>query len=526
MIKKILSKKNIFLLFVAFGLYCSFVVGITYDEFFHTGNGERRLRYLFSLGFYDYYNILHLKYYPGFYDTFSALITSAFPKSIYNESYHIVNFCAGLSGLIAIKKFIKIAFNKKISEIFFILSFFTPLFFGHLGFNPKDTIIAAANFWILYYSIKYLKATSNDSRSSIATKIGIFMGLGAGVRIAFLGTLIPIIIFFFLEFFIIKKISKNHNFKNLFIDLIKAILISYFIVVLCWPDAHQNILTEPKNLFIQSLVDSSQGVQISYFAGFFYSTSDTPWYYLIVNLFYKMPVFYLLLFFISFFYFFRIKKTFSNKTLFIYFYIFSLSMLLVPILIAILFNVKIHDGLRYFLFLIPIFNIIPSIFIFYLLSNKNVMYKKFLLFFLSPFLIYFFVSFIMISPYQYSYLNLFNKFFLKENSFENDYWGSSVKELVKNFVETNKVKHNPKIATCGLNDDVLEYYLQKYGIKSYIMTDMNKVYDYAVLINRAMSGLDNNGNKKQITCFQKFENKENLYVLSKNSIVLSKVVKY
>ena len=38
--------------------------------------------------------------------------------------------------------------------------------------------------------------------------------------------------------------------------------------------------------------------------------------------------------------------------------------------------------------------------------------------------------------------------------------------------------------------------------------------------------LDNNGNKKQITCFQKFENKENLYVLSKNSIVLSKVVKY
>ena len=201
-------------------------------------------------------------------------------------------------------------------------------------------------------------------------------------------------------------------------------------------------------------------------------------------------------------------------------------MLLVPILIAILFNVKIHDGLRYFLFLIPIFNIIPSIFIFYLLSNKNVMYKKFLLFFLSPFLIYFFVSFIMISPYQYSYLNLFNKFFLKENSFENDYWGSSVKELVKNFVETNKVKHNPKIATCGLNDDVLEYYLQKYGIKSYIMTDMNKVYDYAVLINRAMSGLDNNGNKKQITCFQKFENKENLYVLSKNSIVLSKVVKY
>ena len=107
------------------------------------------------MGYYDYYSILHLKYYPGFYDTLKALVTSAFPKSVYYEGHHVVNFIVGLSGLIALKKFVKIIFNKKISDIFFILSFFTPIFFGHLGFNPKDTIIAAANFWILYYTIKY-----------------------------------------------------------------------------------------------------------------------------------------------------------------------------------------------------------------------------------------------------------------------------------------------------------------------------------------------------------------------------------
>ena len=75
--------RKIFSLFVIFGLYCSITIGITYDEFFHIENGESRLRYLFSLGYYDYYyTIPHLRYYPGFYDTFSALITSAFPKSI------------------------------------------------------------------------------------------------------------------------------------------------------------------------------------------------------------------------------------------------------------------------------------------------------------------------------------------------------------------------------------------------------------------------------------------------------------
>ena len=91
MIKEIFSKKNIFSLLILFGLYCSLKIGIIYDEFFHIENGESRLRYLLSLGYYDYYyTIPHLKYYPGFYDTLKALITSAFPKSIYYEVNHVL----------------------------------------------------------------------------------------------------------------------------------------------------------------------------------------------------------------------------------------------------------------------------------------------------------------------------------------------------------------------------------------------------------------------------------------------------
>ena len=528
MIKKVLSKKKIFSLFVIFGLYCSITIGVTYDEFFHIENGKSRLRYLLSLGYYDYYyTIPHLKYYPGFYDTFSALIVSAFPKTFYYEAHHIFNFLIGLSGLIALKKFVKIAFNKKISDIFFLMSLFTPIFFGHLGFNPKDTIIASSNFWVLYYTIKYLKSDLNKDRSLIATKIGIFIGIGAGVRIVFLATLIPIIIFFFLEFFFLKKISKNSSLRCLSIDLLKSILISYFIIILCWPDVHHNILTQPINLFLDEIasLEVLQGVQVSYFAGSFYNTANTPWHYIITNIFFKIPVFYLALFLISFFYFFQIKEIFRKKELFIYFYFFSLSLLIIPIFISILLNTKIHDGLRYFLFIIPIFNILPAIFIYYLFFGKKVKFKKFVIIALTPFLVYFFISFIAITPYQYTYLNLFNKFLLKENSFENDYWGSSVKELVKNFVNLESINPSTKIASCGLNDDVLEYYLNKNGIKNYIKTDMNSDFDYAVLINRAIYHQQNQGVKNQ-TCFQKFKNNENLYILSKNSIVLSKIVKY
>ena len=89
---------------VFFCLYCIFNIGLSYDQIFHIENGERRLKYLFSLGKYDYYDILHLRYYPGLYDTISALLASAFPRNFYYESYYIINFFTGLLGIFGLKK--------------------------------------------------------------------------------------------------------------------------------------------------------------------------------------------------------------------------------------------------------------------------------------------------------------------------------------------------------------------------------------------------------------------------------------
>ena len=422
-----LSRKIFTSVFIIFGIYCSFIVGISYDEFFHIENGEKRLKYLFSLGFYDYSSILHLKYYPGLYDTLSSLIVSAFPKTFKYEFYHIINFLVGISGLFALKKFVNIMFNKKISEVFFILCLFTPLYFGHLGINPKDTIIASANFWILYYVFKYLHANTDTKKSLISTKLGLLIGFGSGVRIMFLGTLMPIIIIFLFEILLFKKIVNKINVKNLVIDFLKIISISYFLVIICWPDVHQNIFLNPFMLFLESLKDLSQGVQVSYFAGIFYETKNAPWFYILLNFFYKIPVFYLVSFFLSFFFFLHMHNHFIlyNKN-YSYFYFISLSLILIPILIAIILKLKIHDGIRYFIYLIPLFNIIPSLFLNYLITNKNILVNKLMLFFLSPFLLYFIISFALITPYQYSYLNLFNKYLMKPNSFENDYWGVSL----------------------------------------------------------------------------------------------------
>ena len=508
---------------IIFSLYCIFNNGLSYDQIFHIENGERRLRYLFSLGKYDYYDILHLRYYPGLYDTIAALLASAFPKNIYYESYYIINFLIGLAGLFGLKKVVKFFFGSKISKIFFIISLFSPIFFGHLAINPKDTIIATANFWILYYIIKYLKSDLNVIRKDAAIKIGLFLGLGAGVRVLFLGTLIPIFIFLFFEIFYFKKILKKLDLKIFLKHISIVFLIFYTLLILCWPNTHSNIIFKPFEIFLQSLSDVSQGVQFSYFAGKFYKTIETPWYYIFLNFFYKIPVFYLLSFIFSIIYLKEISKYFKKNLNFFYYFNISLFLLILPILIIIFFNLKIHDGLRYVIYLIPLFNIAPTLFLFYLYQEFTNFKKKFLGVFLLPFFVIFLFKFITISPYQYSYLNLFNDLFLTKNSFENDYWGSSSKELINKFSKKADKNKFYKIATCGINPINVKYYLKKNGIKKFNLVDINDEFDFAILVNRAIFKVQNSQNQ---TCYSKFSDKKVYITVKKSFIDLSRIVEY
>ena len=67
------------------------------------------------------------------------------------------------------------------------------------------------------------------------------------------------------------------------------------------------------------------------------------------------------------------------------------------------------------------------------MNNLNKYYNKIIVIFLIPTLLTFLIKFISITPYHYTYLNIFNDLFLKKNYFENDYWGVSIKELIKKF---------------------------------------------------------------------------------------------
>ena len=98
---------------------------------------------------------------------------------------------------------------------------------------------------------------------------------------------------------------------------------------------------------------------------------------------------------------------------------------------AALVALKIHDGLRYFLFLMPYLSIIPGVAIYYLIYNIKLNIHKFYLTSILVLFIYYLFNFFSLTPYHYTYLNIFNGNFSDASKrFENDYWGASLKELV------------------------------------------------------------------------------------------------
>jgi hypothetical protein len=132
------------------------------------------------------------------------------------------------------------------------------------------------------------------------------------------------------------------------------------------------------------------------------------------------------------------------------------------------------------------------------------------------------INFVKISPYQYTYINLFNgKFSNNVKKFENDYWGLSIKELVNKFknnfyIDTTK---QYKIAFCGINNDIATYYLDKINNLSYIKVHNNEKYDFIIMTNL------NNGNRLTKpndvkSCYEDFNGKD-LYSVERMDLKLS-----
>ena len=221
-------------------------------------------------------------------------------------------------------------------------------------------------------------------------------------------------------------------------------------MLVSWPYIGSNYF---KN-FIDVLATAKQFPWMGtvFFMGNNYLSIDLPRYYLFIWLIISLPVFILISTVGSIF---LMKKLWKkNEILFLSFLAIGINLLIYLLTKPILYN-----GVRHFLFLLPLFSLIAAVFTIELINSKNTKIKIIFITFLVINSLLIVNSQIKLFPYQYLY---FNEFVggLKGGSryFEIDYWNASFREGIL-WLKENKIKENKKysIYLCGSSLSMFYY---------------------------------------------------------------------
>ena len=478
--------------------WSSLTIGLSSDEYFHHMNGLLRYKYLISLGEFKGYQFRNNEFYPGLYDTISyalgqliLIIDKKFYANNIDFVMHLVNISFSSLSILGLYFFVKKLFNFNIAVITILITLLNPFFFGHMGMNSKDTIVFFSLIWFCYYFYLYCVEDEKIIRNLLFASF--FIGFGCGVRLTFIVVIFPVIICGII--FLFKKYNSNYKYlsKRLLLHSLVTILITIFLVIICWPhmidQVQEGNFVQFFKLIVKNTINWNQGPMTGYVNGEYYEVFNTPKTYFLDVILYRLPFYFTLLVIFSYLLFFSknllVKKEirhFNHKFLLIniisYF----------PILLALVLKVNIYDNLRLFLFIVPFFSLIAAFSIDQLFhSFKKSWISKISL---SIILILFslsFYRFILLTPYQYDYINYsFLNYKDSNGKFEHDYWAASYKELISKVEKKysrDEIKEF-KVTNCS-GDGILLYYLtRKLGKKMIYRSEKEKEATHVVLINR------------------------------------------
>ena len=495
---------------ILLAVWSAITIGLSTDEYFHHINGLKRFNYLISFGANDNFKFRNNEFYPGLYDTISyalghlvLLVNKKFYATNIDIVMHSVNVFFSTLSILGLYFFSKKIFNYRIALLACLLTLLNPFFFGHMGMNSKDVIIFFSLIWFTYYF--YLYCVENNKIVKHLLLASFFLGFGSGVRLTFIVVAFPVIIIGLI--FLLKKYEERYAelIKRLVSHTIIALLIIFFLVIICWP----HMINEIKNynflnffsLIIKNTINWIDGPKTGLINGQYYEVFNTPKTYFLDILIYRMPIYSTILFIASYFLLFNKNshinfeiENFSKK------FILINIITLFPIFLALVLNVNIYDNLRLFIFVIPFFCLIASLTLHELIrSYKKSQKIKIGLGFILVLISLSFYRFILLTPYQYDYINFSSlKLAHAQYKWEHDYWGSSYKELILKIKDqfTSEEIQKLKITNCS-GDDTLLYYMYRHLGKKFIYRYKREhEANHVVIINRATLDVLNNPNLK------------------------------
>jgi 4-amino-4-deoxy-L-arabinose transferase-like glycosyltransferase len=439
--------------------------GISYDEEWHSQYGEYIVRW-YTSGFQDKSALTYwtLPLQGGFFGTISRVATYFSPFGIY-ESTHLLNALFGFLGVIAVYKlgsFLACPLTGFLSALFLIL---TPRFYGHAFNNSVDIPMATLSAFTVYYLVRAIPYLPRIPKT-LLLKLGISLGLALAVRVGaiilvgYIG--IAFGLWFFSRYFLGSDLRQNRiifrsNFWKLSMTFVAVCLIAYFVMLMWWPAAQVRPIIQPlKGLWYATHFEYPIDM---YFEGANISNKDLPWYYVLKWFFITMPEFYFFAFaagmIISIKTILKQRVKFNtldkDRALGIFIILFGI---LFPIGYTTLTQPVDYDGIRHFLFIVPLLAVIAALSVTrILLKTGHSIFSMVLLILIFSSATATAIDMIQLHPYQYIYFNrIFGKGVTEAaKSFETDYWGNSYKEgvewIVKNYRNPDENK-KVKVASC------------------------------------------------------------------------------
>ncbi|HUO58255.1 MAG TPA: hypothetical protein VMV05_08770 [bacterium] len=450
------DNRNFLWIFLFFYFVFSFLTyrdyGITGDENDWYISGADMLKHYLHLGKEDGIKIFSIE--QASHNYLYPAVLRIFSHSINPERLHLLNLLFASIGFAAAFELLLAAYRNPFKALAGPMALFLTLrFSGDIPANPKDMPFAV--LYLLSLASIYLFRSRWKEPTWEALVVGSLIGLTTCVRAIGL-TLLPLWGFYrFWQYRLEEKrpglgswISREWpNFLMVFV-------VSQFWMMACWPYLGENYFGNYLSIFKSSQRYTWEGAIM--FMGQAVMSTQLPWIYLPVWLLVTLPVFLILFFLFAWFKLPKMEKTAMEL------FVLLGSAFFLQILLYLILRPVIYNGLRHYLFLVPIFCVMGSMGLLeFFKGGWKSPWKKAAASLCALNLLSILFQLASLYPFQYIYFNEFvGGLRGAAGKFETDYWGASLKEAAQWLSANGAPDPNRvyRVKTCSTREQQTHYF--------------------------------------------------------------------
>jgi hypothetical protein len=443
--------------------------GVTWDEDVHNWYGVFVLDYYVS-AFRDIRSLswLNLYNYGAAFDMIAAAINHISPFGTY-ETRHLLNGLVGIGGLIGTWKLGRALAGPRAGFIAALFILLTPNYYGQMFNNPKDIPFATGLVWGTYYLVLLVPELPRPRRSLIV-KLGIATGMALGVRVG--GLLMFGYVGLLLLLHVLWRGAEAwprgpragagallaEGWTSFWRVLLPTVLVAYPVMLLFWPWAQQAPLENP----LRSLIFFSHETFPfrTLFAGHYFPATDLPWEYLPVHVLLALPELVLVLLVAApVMALMALRRSGAARDRQVVLTRVMLGFCVVfPIAWAVAIKAVLFDGMRHFIFILPLIACIAALAADRVLDRlAGVSFRSYAYGALGLYGIGHVAVMAMLHPDEYVYYNGFiGGVEGAQGLFKLDYWGNSYAEAVAGLEDhlraeygSDFMDHDFSVAVCG-----------------------------------------------------------------------------